>query len=148
MANGTWSFLDVTATLTGPTGIIDMGYGAATAKEGITISMAQDRDSLTVGADGEYMHSLRADKSGTAVVRCLYNSDLNSKLQAMYEAQSLSSSLWGQNSITVRNKGNQDIVVCRGVAFTRQPDKVFAEDGATVEWQFSCGKIDNLMGTY
>jgi hypothetical protein len=32
----TYSFMDVTASLTGPTGVIDLGYGSANSEEGIT----------------------------------------------------------------------------------------------------------------
>ena len=110
--------------------------------------MTQPRNNLIAGADGEVMHSLRMDKTGTITIRTLYNADVNAKLQAMLDLQALSSSAWGQNVITIRNKGNDDVVVARYVAFQGQPEKTFAEDGGQVEWAFDCGKIDVLTGTY
>lgn len=148
MANGTYSFQDVTATIAGVTGIVEIGYGAGVAKDGITIAMTQPRNNLVASADGEYMHSLRMDKTGTITIRTLYNADVNAKLQAMLDLQALSSSAWGQNVITIRNKGNEDVIVARGVAFQGQPEKNFAEDGGMMEWAFDCGKIDVLTGTY
>ncbi|WP_444546573.1 phage protein [Enterobacter asburiae] len=61
----TYSFMDVTASLSGPTGEIDLGYGSASSEEGITVAMGGPKNTMTIGADGEVMHSLHADKSGT-----------------------------------------------------------------------------------
>lgn len=144
----TYSFMDVSATLTGASGYINLGNGASVAKEGITVTLAQDRNNMTVGADGEVMHSLRKDKSGTITVRLLYTSPVNAQLQAMYELQSLSSSAWGNNMISIRNSGNDEIVTARNVAFKKQPDRTYSEDGATMEWTFDCGKIDTVTGVY
>jgi len=144
----TYSFLDVTATLAGPTGVINLGAGAANSKEGITISLASPRNAMTVGADGEGMHNLKADKSGTVTVRLLASSTRNAALQAMYDAQALSSASWGDNVITIRNKGNDETTVCRGCAFQKQPDRVYGEEAGTLEWVFDCIKIDTVTGTY
>lgn len=145
----TYSFMDVTASLTGPSGVIDLGFGTASAKEGITVTYSNPRNTMTVGADGEVMHSLKADKSGTITVRVLYTSPVNSQLQTMFTAQSLSSSAWGQNVIVIRNKGNSELVTARSVAFQKPADRTYAEEGApTVEWTFDCGKIDIITGEY
>ncbi|WP_252408348.1 phage protein, partial [Escherichia coli] len=60
----TYSFIDVSASLTGPTGSIDLGYGSANSEEGITVVMAEAKNTMTVGADGEVMPGLHAGKSG------------------------------------------------------------------------------------
>lgn len=144
----TYSFKDVSATLTGAAGFINLGYGSGSAKEGITVTLAQPRNNMTVGADGEVMHALRCDKSGTVTVRLLYTSPVNSQLQTMFDAQSLSSSTWGANVLAIRNSGNSEIVTCRDVAFQGQPERVYNEDGQMLEWVFDCGKIDTATGTY
>ena len=144
----TYSFMDVTASLAGATGVVDLGFGSAVTKEGITVTTASSRNVMTPGADGEVMHSLKADKSGTVTVRLLYTSPVNATLQTMFNAQSLSSSAWGNNVITIRNKGNNDIIMCRSAAFQKLPDRTFAEEGQMVEWVFDCGKIDVITGSY
>ena len=144
----TYSFMDVTATLAGVTGVVDLGFGSAVTKEGITVTTASPRNVMTPGADGEVMHSLKADKSGTVTVRLLYTSPVNATLQTMFNAQSLSSSAWGNNVITIRNKGNNEIIMCRSAAFQTLPDRTFAEEGQMVEWVFDCGKIDVITGSY
>ncbi|RRF26228.1 DUF3277 family protein [Klebsiella pneumoniae] len=57
----TYSF-DVSASLTGPTGSIDLGYGSANSEEDHR-SHGRGKNTMTVGAD-EVMHSLHAGKSG------------------------------------------------------------------------------------
>lgn len=144
----TYSFQDVTATLAGPTGVFDLGYGAAVADEGITTAMAGDKNTMMIGADGEGMHSLHADKSGTVTVRLLKTSPQNAKLMAMYDAQSLSASLWGMNVIIIRNPKSGDITTARECAFKKKPDLNYKKDGDIVEWTFDAIKIDSLLGTY
>jgi len=144
----TYSFLDVNATLVGAGAVIDLGAGAGNAKEGITISRADDKNIMTTGADGEGMHSLRAAKSGTFTFRYLQTSPVNAKLMALYDAQSLSSSLWGQNIITITNSASGDSTGGRSCAFKKVPDLTYKEEGGTYDWVFDVIKIDTLLGTY
>lgn len=144
----TYSFLSVTSSFTGPTGTIDLSYGASIAKEGITITPTGSRNTMTVGADGEVMHSLKADKSGTLTVRFLKTSPQNKKLMAAYNAQQLSASSWGNNVITVRQRDSDDTITCRNVSFQNMPAITYAEEGGLMEWTFDCGKIDGILGEY
>jgi len=144
----TYSFMDVTASLTGPTGNIDLGYGSANAEEGITVTMTEAKNTMTVGADGEVMHSLHAGKAGTITVTLLKTSPVNKKLSAAYNAQSLSSTLWGNNVIVIRNHASGDITTARTVAFQKQPDHANAKVGNTVSWVFDGGKIDQMLGEF
>ena len=144
----TYSFIDVSASLTGPTGSIDLGYGSANSEEGITVVMAEAKNTMTVGADGEVMHSLHAGKSGTITVTLLKTSPVDKKLSLMYNAQSQSSATWGNNVIVVRNKVSGDISTARSCAFQKQPDHANAKVGNTVSWVFDCGKIDQLLGEF
>ena len=144
----TYSFLDVTASLTGPTGVIDLGQGSANSEEGITQTMCGNKNTMTIGADGEVMHSLHADKSGTITVTLLKTSPVNKKLSLAYNAQSQSSATWGNNVIVIRNTASGDISTARSCAFQKQPDFNNAKEGGTVAWVFDCGKIDQLLGEF
>lgn len=144
----TYSFMDVSASMTGPTGIIDLGYGAANAEEGITVAMAEAKNTMTVGADGEVMHSLHAGKAGTVTVTLLKTSPVNKKLSLAYNAQSQSSALWGNNVFVVRNSASGDLVTIRSAAFQKQPDFANAKDGGTLAWVFDGGKVDELLGEF
>ena len=144
----TYSFLDVTASMTGPTGVIDLGYGSANSEEGITVIMTEAKNTMTVGADGEVMHSLHAGKAGTVTVTLLKTSPVNKKLSLAYNAQSQSSATWGNNVIVIRNTASGDISTARSCAFQKQPDFNNAKEGGTVAWVFDCGKIDQLLGEF
>lgn len=144
----TYSFLDVTASLTGPNGVIDLGQGSANSEEGITQTMGGNKNTMTIGADGEVMHSLHADKSGTITVTLLKTSPVNKKLSLAYNAQSQSSATWGNNVIVIRNTASGDISTARSCAFQKQPDFNNAKEGGTVAWVFDCGKIDQLLGEF
>lgn len=144
----TYSFMDVTASLSGPTGVIDLGQGSANSEEGITQTMGGHKNTMTIGADGEVMHSLHADKSGTITVTLLKTSPVNKKLSLAYNAQSQSSATWGNNVIVIRNTASGDISTARSCAFQKQPDFNNAKEGGTVAWVFDCGKIDQLLGEF
>jgi hypothetical protein len=144
----TYSFMDVNGTLNGPGGSFPLGYGSANAKEGIEITMNADKNTMLIGADGEGMHSLKGDKSGTVTLRYLKTSPRNAQLMALYDAQSLSAKLWGQNIITVTQDAVGDIHTAREAAFKKKPDMKYAEEGDILAWTFDCIKIDGLLGTY
>jgi hypothetical protein len=144
----TYSFLNVQATITGPGGSFNIGQGAGVSEEGITIEMAADKATMTIGADGTGMHSLHADKSGTVTVRLLKTSPQNAKLMAMYDLQTATSVLYGQNVITVTDTGSNDSTGCRGVGFKKKPNLVYAKEGQMMEWVFNAIAIDSLLGTY
>jgi len=103
-----YSFMDTQCSLTSDDGVIDLGYGAAIAEEGITFAMAGDKNTMTIGADGEGMHSLHADNSGTITIRFLKTSPTNAKLMNIYNAQKSSTRKWGKNTITLNHTGSGD----------------------------------------
>lgn len=145
----TYSFMDVNASFVGPPAFnFDMGYGAAIAEEGITVTMADDKNTMLIGADGEGMHSLHAGKSGQITVRTLKTSPLNQKLSVAYNTQTNVASLHGQNVIVIRNSESGDVITARDVAFKKMPDLTQAKDGDVLEWVFDAIKIDSLLGRF
>jgi hypothetical protein len=143
-----YAFADVQCTLTGPGGIISLGNGAAPAEEGITIEQAEDKDTMTVGADGSVMHSLHSGKHGTITIRLLKTSAANQQLQVMYDFQTLSSGTWGQNVIVVSHTASGDVTSGRLAAFRRSPNLGYAKVGTMNEWSFNVGLIDRILGSY
>lgn len=144
----TYSFLDVSASLIGLTGVIDLGCGSANADEGIVVSMTEAKSTMKMGADGEVMHSLHAGKSGSVTVTLLKTSPVNKKLSLAYNAQSQSSSTWGKNIIVIRNTASGDSITAHNVAFQKHPDNTYAKEGGTVAWIFDAGKIDHSLGEF
>lgn len=142
----TYSFLDVSAAINGPGGTINMAAGAAVADEGITIEPVEDKNIMTIGADGDGMHSLAANEASTVTVRLLKTSPVNNKLQTMYNYQTKSAVLHGRNTITVRDAGRGDIVTLEKVAFKRRPTIVYAKEGGLNEWTFDAIKTNQVLG--
>jgi hypothetical protein len=103
---------------------------------------------MTIGADGEGMHSLHAGKSGTITVTLLKTSPVNKKLSLMYNAQSQSSSTWGNNVIVVRNKASGDIATARGVAFQKQPDWNNPKSPERSHGCLTASKLMNCLGNF
>lgn len=143
---GVYSFPNIQASLVGPGGNLNIGYGAGTAEEGITVSMVEEKSDTKVGAGGELMQSLRASKLGHITVRLLKTSPVNASLSAMYNAQSVNAGLWGQNVIRISDIQRGDNILGTQMAFVKQPDVVYAKDGNMMEWSF-VGKIDQQLGT-
>lgn len=140
MADHVYSFANVTCTLVGPGGFISLANGSA--KEGITFSSAEATNTMTVGADGSGMHSLRMDRSGTVTVRLLKTSATNKLLAAMYGVQRSSAKLHGQNTIALVDTARGDTITCQQCAFSKLPDLNYGTDAGLVEWQFQTIRID------
>lgn len=145
-ATQTYSFTDVHASITGPGGSFSLGSGVGNAEEGITIDMIEDKNTMTIGADGSGMHSLHASKASKATVRLLKTSPANAQLSALYNVQSVSSFLWGQNIIVISDFARGDQITLRDAAFSKQAPVAYAKDGGIMEWVFDAITRDDLIG--
>lgn len=141
----TYSFLSIAASLAGPGGVISLGYGAGTAEEGISVEPIEEKDLMTVGADGQIMHSLRAGNPGRATVRLLKTSPVNALLQNLYNLQRSSAALWGQNVMVISDIVRGDILTITTVAFSRQTPITYGKDGGMNEWTFF-GNLNQQLG--
>lgn len=141
-----YSFLNIVCTFAGPTGIANLGEGAAVAEEGITIEATEDKNVMTIGADGSGQHSLIASNASGFIVRLLKTSPVNALLQAYYDAQSVSSALWGQNVITCVDTARGDITTIQGAAFKKKPTLTYAKEGGMMEWAFDCISVATILG--
>lgn len=145
MASTTYSFLDVLVTIGTPNGQIPLS-GTGIAKEGVTVSYADDKSTVITGADGAWMTSLRAAKNGTVTIRLLKTSPSNYTLSDLYNYETMSSANTGNDMVTISNPVRGDTITCRGVSFRKRPDVIYAEDGAIMEWTFNAGAIDEVLG--
>lgn len=143
----TYSFLNVVASLTGPGGALNLASGAAAAEEGITIEATEDKNQMTIGADGKGQHSLIASNAATVTVRLLKTSPLNQALMIMYDLQSASSSLWGLNVFTIVDTGRNDYTVIQACAFKKKPTITYAKEGGMMEWTFDGINANSILGS-
>lgn len=142
----TYSFINIAASILGPGGAFSLGYGSGDAEEGITIAMVDNKNKMDVGADGSIMHSLRASNAGRVTVRLLKTAPTNALLSGLYNFQRSSSVFWGQNAFSLADTARGDLVLASQMAFTKQPDLVYAQDGNYNTWEWE-GSVDNeLLG--
>jgi hypothetical protein len=145
--SSTYSFLDVVAALVGPGGAVMLGAGAGDTEEGITIERDEDKDTITRGADGNIMHSLHAANTGRVTVRLLKTSPVNAQLSTLYNFQTTSSALHGQNTITINDNARGDNWTCTAMAFVRFPNTGYTKEGPpTMEWAFTGILAQSLGG--
>ena len=142
-----YSFADVAVTLIGPGVAISLGSDSGAAEEGITVEMAEDKNTMTKGADDSTMHSLHASNGGSVAVRLLKTSPVNAQLAAAYNFQRSGAANWGQNTIVVSNLQTGDVISCQECAFAKFPNLTYAKEGGMNEWAFHVGKVDGLLGT-
>lgn len=143
---GTYSFLDVQISISGPGGAFSLGSDAGAAEEGITVEASEDKNSMTIGAGGEVMHSLHAGKPGTVTLRYLKTSPVNAQLDALYNFQTAGAGNHGQNTITINDVTRGDSISAKKAAFAKRPSVTYAKDGGTNEWAFHVGILDEQLG--
>lgn len=144
----TYSFLDTNFSISGPGGVgVNLAAGASAAEEGISIEPVEDKNVMTIGADGRGQHSLVASDAVTVTVRLLKTSPVNGQLMTMYNVQSASSALWGQNVITGTNSASGDYNVAQSVAFKKKPVLTYAKEAGMNEWVFDAIKGNSILGT-
>lgn len=141
-----YSFLNVNASIAGPGGFLNLAAGAAAAEEGISIEPVEDKNIMTIGADGRGQHSLVASDACTVTVRLLKTSPLNAALMIMYDLQSASSALWGINVFTVVDSGRGDITTIQNAAFKKKPVLNYAKEAGVMEWVFDGIKASSILG--
>ena len=146
LQGGTYSFLDVLASIIGPGGSFALGSGAGAADEGITTALNEDKSTLTIGADGSAMQSLHAGQGGKITVRLLKTSPVNQQLSAMYNLQKQSSANWGLNVISIKNPISGDSIVGTYCAFMKHPDINYAKEAGVIEWGFTVGILEQTLG--
>jgi hypothetical protein len=141
-----YSFLNVVCGIVGPGGAFNLGAGASVSEEGISIEPVEDKNVMTIGADGKGQHSLLASDAAKVTVRLLKTSPINAALMAMFDGQSISSGLWGQNVITVADIARGDITIAQSCAFTKKPAINYKKEADLIEWTFDSISATTILG--
>jgi dTDP-4-amino-4,6-dideoxygalactose transaminase len=142
---GTYSFLDVNATISGDGGNFSI-KDAGLSDEAISISQTADKNTMMVGAAGDGMHSLRASTAVRVTISLLKTAIGNAQLNGLYRHQSVSSARWGKNTITITNAVTGDAIVCTGCAFVKQTDLGYKSEGGLNVWAFDCIASQQILG--
>jgi hypothetical protein len=142
-----YSFADVQCSLIGPGFFIQLGNGAGSADEGITVEPSEDVGTQTAGADGSVMMSLHAARPGIATIRLLKTSPTNQLLSMLYSLQTSSASLYGQNTIAVSDVARGDLLTCLSCAIRKFATINYRKTGDMNEWAFFVGYYDPALGS-
>jgi hypothetical protein len=142
---GTYSFLDVQASVVGPGLTAQIGSTSGAAKDGLSTEFDEDKTVITTGSDGTIMTSLRASMTGRVVIRLLKTSPINNVLNTAFNFQRTSSANWGQINLRVVDKARGDVVTGRQMSFLRHASNVWAEEGNILEWTF-VGVVNEVLG--
>jgi hypothetical protein len=137
-----FSFRDVTA-------IIDAEHevtGYATGDDVITAERNVDSATATVGAGGEMMLSVSADKSGKVTFKLLKTSSSNRYLLNRLRTLELGSSVFRPLNIVVQDVHRQDVVVGIAGYVTKPPTVKQGEKGAEHEWVLNFQRLEIDLG--
>lgn len=143
MAASTYSFTDITATITVP------NYGSySISGEGtgdLTISKQQDRTVHDVASDGHIMVSKIAGNNGTVVMNAQQTSPLHNFLQGAFNyLWSADTSQWAQITMTVTAPKMSKTYICSGGSFVKEPDEPFQAQGQRVAWTLLFADVQRL----
>ena len=142
-----YSFTDITASIAGPGGAFSVGSDAGASEEGITVSMVEPANHMTIGAGGAAMQALNAAKAGKVTIRLLKTSPVNAQLSALYNFQhEAGAAAWGQNVLTITDIARGDTYVCVQGSFVKFPDNTYNKNGNSLDWEFEFGEVDPLLG--
>ncbi len=142
---GTYSFLDVQASVIGPGLNAQIGSTSGAAKDGLSAAFDEDKVTVTTGADGSIMSSLKATMTGRITIRLLKTSPMNNVLNTAFNFQRSNSANTGQNVIRVVDKARGDVVTGRQMSFQKHPDNTWSEEGNILEWTF-IGIVNEVLG--
>jgi hypothetical protein len=139
--------MDNMCSISGPNGSFSLGYGSCNAEGGISVVMVEDKNTMTIGADGCVMHSLHAGKGATITVRLLKTSPTNAQLSQMYGRDTQNSGQHGLNTISIRDMARNDVITAQLCAFKKFADVTYAKDGGEMVWTFDAGVVDFYLGS-
>jgi Protein of unknown function (DUF3277) len=141
-----YSFKSVVAGMVGPSLVLNLGDGASVSEEGITIAPNEDKNVMTIGADGNGQHTLVVSDGGILTLRYLKTSPTNGFLQLAYNFQKANPAFWGQNIFTVVDTNRKENTTAQACAFKKKPDVVYDKAGPMMEWTFDAISLFTILG--
>ncbi|WP_201264982.1 phage protein [Brevibacillus reuszeri] len=144
MAHTTYSFADVSMVISHPSKGQFVATGAGLGS--ISISMATDRSTHDVSADGSVMVSKIKGRNGNITVSAQQTSDLHKWLIKLFSyLENAPTAEWAKAAITIRSTSMQDLIRVTGVSFQKLPDRPFQAQGQQVSWVFMAADIDQAV---
>lgn len=113
--------------------------------EGDAIEVAPDEDdwSLQVGADGESTRSKRNNNSATVTIRLMQTAASNDVLNALYQADKLSST--GKAAMLIKDNSGRSIHAAEEAWIQKAPTASYGNEAGSREWVL---RTHNLVSTF
>jgi Protein of unknown function (DUF3277) len=137
----TYSFLNTVVLVNG----VEI-QGWADGDDAISIKPNEDMASHKVGASGDMMVSISADRSGEFTFKLLQTSNSNSYLLSLSQNQQLGGSSFYPLAVKFQDVHRQDMADGTSGYLKRLPDLTRGEEGATQEWTIVVERLDLVMG--
>ena len=139
----TYSFLDLSGAVAHPT------FGAYTFNGqgvgSVSVSMATDRSSHDIAADGSIMVSKIAGNNGSVTIECQQTSNIHKWLLAWFNFLVISdTSEWAKTTALLRNTSDGSSHVISGISPQKVPDKPYQAQGQRVTWTLLAADVQNL----
>ena len=139
----TYSFADVDVTFTHPAVGVHQVNGEGLGS--ITITMAQDKTSHDIAADGSVMISKIAGENGTIALNIQQTSSFHKWLLGWYNFINLAEGAsWALASIIIRDKVNGTTITALDVSPQKRADKGYQAQGQQVTWNMMAGNITEV----
>ena len=108
----------------------------------VTVSMATERTSHEVAADGSIMVSKILGRNGNVAIDIQQSSDLHNWLMKWFNyIETADPSSWAEASIYINSSMLNQWFNCTGVSPQKQADNPFKEKGSDVTWTLMCADI-------
>lgn len=142
--NTTYSFLDTVAVLAHPLLPIPVTLSGE-GMGGATVTMANERTSHSVAADGTIMVNKLAGNNGTISVEVQQTSSAHKALLAFFNLLiAAPPNVWAQAVLTLRNVTDGTTHICTGLSPQKVPDKRYEKEGQLVAWVMMCADIQSV----
>lgn len=136
----TYSFSDVTMTISHPA----LGQCTVTGEGigSINITMATDRTTHDIAADGSVMVSKIKGRNGAIGLSVQQISSLNKWMTKWYNyLETAATSEWAKTSVTVRSPIMGETIKATGVSPQKLADKPYQAQGQQINWNLMAADI-------
>lgn len=140
MSVSTYSFDDVGVTISHPSvgQTVANGQGIGT----INVTMATERTTHEIAADGSVMISKVKGRNGTVALAIQQTSPLNAWLMRWFNYLEVApASEWAKTTIVIRSSVMQQTTVCNFVSPQKQADKPYQAQGQLITWNLMSADI-------
>jgi hypothetical protein len=144
----TYSFGGVSLAISFGAGVGDYAFTGKEGKGTVTVSMATEKTTHDLAADGGVMVSYVLGDNGGASMEMQQTSDLHAFLLGAYNALKTTADAgdpgeWASGALSIRSLVDGAWHSLSGVSFSKIPDKAYASQGGKVTWALMAAQVQS-----